>query len=96
MEILVVYDVATATQAGPKRLRRVAKACEGYGQRVQDSVFECTLTDTQLEQLRSRLKSIIEVEQDSLRIYRLMQPRNQYVEEMGRALEHDLHDPIVL
>ena len=94
--MLVVYDVATASQAGPKRLRRVAKACEGYGQRVQDSVFECTLDEMQLEKLRKRLQDILNAEEDSLRIYRIMQPRSKYVEEMGRALEHDLHGPLIL
>lgn len=96
MEILIVYDVVTASEAGPKRLRRVAKACEGHGQRVQYSVFECTLTDAQFELLRARLLDIIDPEQDSLRIYRLMQPRSKHVEELGRTLEHDLHDPLIV
>ena len=96
MEVLVVYDVETASAAGRKRLRRVAKACEGYGQRVQDSVFECILSDDQLERLRARLSEIIDAKQDSLRIYRLMQPRERAVEEIGRRLVNDLHDPLVL
>lgn len=96
MELLIVYDVVTDSSAGKKRLRRVAKACEGYGQRVQYSVFECTLNDTQLEQLRTRLDKIIDSTKDSLRIYRLMQPRERYVEVLGRPLVNDLHDPLVL
>lgn len=96
MELLVVYDVATTSSSGRKRLRRVAKACEGYGQRVQFSVFECTLSDMQLEQLRMRLDEIIDHEQDSLRIYRLMQPRERFVEVLGRPLSHDLHDALIL
>ncbi|MDI9548145.1 MAG: CRISPR-associated endonuclease Cas2 [Chloroflexota bacterium] len=96
MEVLVVYDVDTVKAAGRKRLRRVAKVCEGYGQRVQDSVFECTLSEEQMERLRTRLVEIIDAEQDSLRIYRLMQPRERMVEELGRRLANDLHDPLVL
>lgn len=96
MELLIVYDVMTDTAAGRKRLRRVAKACEGYGQRVQYSVFECTLNEVQLEQLRTRLSDIIDAEKDSLRIYRLLQPRERYVEILGRPLAYDLHDPLVL
>lgn len=96
MDILVVYDVETTNAAGRKRLRRVAKVCEGYGQRVQYSVFECSLSDAQLEQLRARLTEIVHPDQDSLRIYRLMQPRTKHVEEIGRALKNDIHDPLVL
>ena len=55
VEVLVAYDVSTETRAGQRRLRRVAKACEGYGQRVQKSVFECVLTEVQLERLVQRL-----------------------------------------
>ena len=96
MELLIVYDVATTSPAGQKRLRRVAKACEGYGQRVQFSVFECALSELQFEQLRARLMTIIDQERDSLRIYRLMQPRERYVEVLGRALAYDLHDVLIL
>ena len=96
MELLIVYDVATTSTTGQKRLRRVAKACEGYGQRVQYSVFECTLSELQFEQLRTRLNGIINSEEDSLRIYRLMQPRERCIEVLGRPLSHDLHDPLVL
>jgi CRISPR-associated protein Cas2 len=96
MELLIVYDVATSEAAGQKRLRRVAKACEGYGQRVQDSVFECTLSDVQLEQLRARLLEIVDLAEDSLRIYRLLQPRAQHVEVIGRSVTYDLHDPLVV
>lgn len=96
MELLIVYDVMTDSAAGRKRLRRVAKACEGYGQRVQYSVFECTLNEVQLEQLRTRLRAVINDEKDSLRIYRLLQPRERHVEILGRPLAYDLHDPLVL
>jgi CRISPR-associated protein Cas2 len=96
MEILVTYDVATDTPAGQRRLRRVAQACEAFGQRVQKSVFECKLSPADLERLRHRLAAIIDKEQDSLRFYRLPEPRETYLETMGRGLAFDLHKPLVL
>lgn len=96
MEILVAYDVATETRAGQKRLRRVAKRCEAYGQRVQKSVFECTLDPVDLEKLKSALAREIKESEDSLRFYRLREPRSQYLQVMGRDIEHDLHDPLVV
>ncbi len=96
MEVLVAYDVATTSIAGRARLRRVAKLCEAHGQRVQKSVFECVLNDGQLEILLDRLERVIDPADDSLRIYRLREPRDRFVRVLGRELEHDLHDPLVL
>jgi len=96
VEVLVTYDVATDTAAGRRRLRRVAKACEAFGQRVQKSVFECTLTPAQLAQLASRLRVEVDVTTDSLRIYRLREPRLDYLEVIGVVPLLDLHDPLVL
>jgi CRISPR-associated protein Cas2 len=95
VEILVTYDVNTTTTAGRRRLRRVAKVCEAFGQRVQFSVFECIVNAAQLEQLKHQLEKEVEPKQDSLRIYRLQEPRERYVQVIGRALTHDLHDPLV-
>jgi len=96
MELLVTYDVATSESDGAKRLRHVAKACEAYGQRVQKSVFECTLTRAQLEQLTDRLEQIIDEKCDTLRIYRLPSARDQSIRVIGKALSHDLHDPLIV
>lgn len=96
MEMLVTYDVATDTPEGRRRLRRVAKACEAYCQRVQKSVFECKLNVMQLERLKHRLDREILPAEDSLRIYRLTEPREQYLQVIGRKPEHDLRDPLVL
>lgn len=90
MDVLVTYDVSTETSAGRARLRRVAKACEGSGQRVQKSVFECTLTDVQLERLLHRLVALIEPAEDSLRVYRLVEPRERYVQVFGIDRRIDL------
>lgn len=96
MEILVTYDVATDTAGGQRRLRQVAKICEAYGQRVQKSVFECVLNEGELERLRYRLIQVIDMQADSLRIYRLREPRERYLEVLGRRPALDLHDPLVL
>lgn len=96
MEILVTYDVATDTAAGRRRLRRIAKICEGYGQRVQKSVFECTLSPADLEQLRHKLARVIDESEDSLRFYRLLEPRGKHLQVMGVPTPFDLHDPLVL
>lgn len=95
MELLVTYDVATDNLAGRRRLRHVADLCEAHGQRVQKSVFECTLDDGQLEVLRHKLGKEIDPEEDSLRIYRLREPRERFLQVLGRKPEFDLHEPLV-
>ena len=96
MDILVTYDVATDTPQGRRRLRHAAKACLGSGQRVQKSVFECTVDDIQLEKLRRRLLRIIDQEEDSLRIYRLSGSRERYVEAYGKDHYVDFEDPLLV
>lgn len=96
MEVLVAYDVSTESAAGRNRLRKVAKICEGFGQRVQKSVFECVLSDAQLIQLEHRLALVIDAQLDSLRIYRLREPRIRFVRVLGRDVLYDMRDPIVL
>ena len=96
MEVLVTYDVATETTAGRRRLRQIAKLCEAHGQRVQKSVFECQLNAGDLEALRHKLSKAVNEKEDSLRIYRLQEPRERYVQVIGRRPAHDLHEPLVL
>ena len=95
MNVLVTYDVNTETKAGRRRLRQVATACKDYGQRVQYSVFECQVTEAQLEALRVRLLKTIDEEQDSLRIYRLRGPREEVVESHGLDSYVSFDDPLV-
>ena len=71
MLVLLTYDVSTETPAGRKRLNKVAKKCVSYGQRVQNSVFECNLDWSQFQILQSELKTIIDPDEDSLRFYNL-------------------------
>ena len=83
MQILVTYDVSTTSEGGKRRLRRVAKTCLDYGQRVQNSVFECQVDPAQLFEMKSRLLEIIDTNLDSLRIYMLGTEWNRRVEHYG-------------
>ncbi len=96
MELLVVYDVSTETPAGSARLRRVARICQAYGQRVQKSVFECVLPAEQAEVFRHRLLKEIDVEEDSLRIYRLREPHSRYTFIVGKRPGLDIRGPLVI
>ncbi|MGP1679798.1 MAG: CRISPR-associated endonuclease Cas2 [Burkholderiales bacterium] len=83
MLIIVTYDVSTETAAGRKRLRRVAKVCESVGQRVQKSVFECTVDEMQFEQLERTLLAEIDETEDNLRFYRITEPVELRVKQHG-------------
>lgn len=96
MEILVVYDVETRTRAGRRRLRNIAKICVAHGQRVQKSVFEVSVNEAAFELLRDRLASEMDMRKDSLRIYRLREPRARFSWAMGVQPEFDLHEPLIL
>ena len=96
MEILVAYDVSTDTPEGQRRLRHVARVCQDFGQRVQKSVFECSVSEMQYEQLRQQLVESIDEEEDSLRIYRLQTPKEQFVENHGVDRGVDFHGPLVV
>ncbi len=95
MEILVAYDVATDDAAGKRRLRRVAEVCMAFGQRVQKSVFECIVNEGELEMLKHRLTHEMEESKDSVRIYRLMEPRGQHLSLIGKQPKFDLHDTLL-
>lgn len=96
MLIIVTYDVSTETREGRKRLRRVAKICEGIGQRVQKSVFECKVTLMQYEELERRLLAEINEKEDNLRLYRLTEPVELHVKEYGKFKAVDFDGPLVV
>lgn len=96
MLVIVCYDVNTEDRAGQRRLRRVAKACEGRGQRVQKSVFECQLDLAGLEALERRLLDIIDPQLDCLRIYRMADTKGCEVREHGRFKATDFDGPLVV
>lgn len=95
MLMLVTYDVNTQDPAGRRRLRRVAKACRDWGQRVQNSVFECEVDPAQWTILRARLLDEIDGEKDSLRFYRLGADGKRRVEHMGAKAAQDLDGPLL-
>ncbi|MGV8082333.1 MAG: CRISPR-associated endonuclease Cas2 [Coriobacteriia bacterium] len=96
MDIVVAYDVCTQDVAGRRRLRKVAKLCEGCGQRVQLSVFECRVTETELQRLVIRLRDAMDEKSDSLRLYRLEQPRHRAITTFGRDSYIDPDKPLIL
>lgn len=87
--ILVTYDVATTDKAGQTRLRRVAKICQNYGQRVQDSVFECLVEPAQYVRLKSELSKVMDEKEDSLRFYQLGANWQRRVEHLGAKHAYD-------
>lgn len=96
MYILVTYDVDTTTKEGARRLRYVAKACINYGQRVQNSVFECDVTEAQLCTLKDIINNIIDDEKDSIRIYHLNRNNNRRVEILGKETAYNMIDTIII
>lgn len=83
MLVLITYDVNTETEGGKKRLRKIAKQCVNYGQRVQNSVFECVLDAAQAKMLQHELLEIMDKEKDSLRFYYLGNHYESKVEHFG-------------
>ena len=96
MMVLITYDVSTETPEGKKRLRHVAKQCLNFGQRVQNSVFECLIDPVQLADLRSRLEKIIDPQKDSLRYYYLGNNWKSRVDHVGAKVSYDPEGVIMI
>ena len=96
MFVLISYDVATSEEGGQRRLRRVAKACQDYGQRVQFSVFECIVDPAQWAVLKDRLISEIDEKKDSLRFYYLGSNWKHKVEHIGAKEAVDQEGPLIV
>ena len=96
MLVLVTYDVSIVTDGGQRRLRRVAKACKDYGQRVQLSVFECEVDPAQWAVLRQRLIDEIDPEVDSLRFYFLGSNWRRRIEQIGAKQSYDPDGPLIV
>ena len=94
--ILITYDVSTQDAAGRKRLRKVAKECVNYGQRVQNSVFECVLDSSQLLLVKDKLLSIIDPESDSLRFYNLGKKNQRKVEHFGAKSSYEAEGTLII
>lgn len=96
MNLLVAYDVGTTNEAGKRRLRRVARICEGFGQRVQYSVFEVTCSKASYVRLLATLRDTIQDDEDSLRIYHLDRDGFDNVVRIGRQRALDPREPWTL
>lgn len=95
MMVLITYDVNTESEAGKKRLRQVAKACQNYGQRVQNSVFECLIDPARLKLLEAKLEKLVDKEKDSLRYYYLGDEWRGRVKHIGAKPSLDLEGTLI-
>lgn len=95
MMVLITYDVSTVTADGQKRLRKVARHCTNFGQRVQNSVFECLLDPAQFADFKRKLESLIDLENDSVRYYYLGREWKRRVEHVGVKLAYDPEGPLI-
>ena len=95
MLVLITYDVNTETEAGRRRLRKVAKQCVNFGQRVQNSVFECQVDSTKYRQIKAILEDIIDKEKDSLRFYNLGDKYKNKVEHLGIKPGFDVSETLI-
>jgi CRISPR-associated protein Cas2 len=96
MLVMVAYDVNTQEAPGRKRLRRISKACENFGKRVQRSIFECVVDKEQWVVLRSSLLRIMNKEEDSLRFYFLNEEARNKIEHHGIAKPPDFEEPLLI
>jgi len=96
MFLLITYDVSTENAEGRRRLRKVAKTCQDYGQRVQNSVFECIADAGQTVKIKDKLIKLIDIKKDSLRFYTLGNEYKSKVEHHGIKSVFDVTDPLIL
>ncbi len=96
MMMLITYDVNTETSQGRNRLRRVAKTCQNFGQRVQNSVFECLVDPAQWTELKKQLLDLYDPERDSLRFYHLGANWRNRIEHVGAKTAYDPEGPLVV
>lgn len=96
MLVLITYDVSTISDGGKRRLRKVAKKCQDYGQRVQNSVFECVVDSTQLFQLKRELSELIDEHEDSLRFYTLGNSYKNKIVHIGNKKSYDVEGTLIL
>lgn len=95
MLVLITYDVSTMTKEGRRRLRKVSKKCQDYGQRVQNSVFECVVDATTFVKLKKELSDLINENEDSLRFYRLGKNYKSKIEHIGVKESFDVEGPLL-
>ncbi len=96
MYILVTYDVNTSEEGGTKRLRQVAKCCKNHGQRVQNSVFECNLPESDFVRFKAALNELIDSDNDSIRIYRMGNNYKNKIEYLGQKTSFDMDGELIV
>ena len=96
MLYILAYDISTEDAKGRKRLRKVAKACENYGQRVQKSVFEFQLDEKKFLQMKKEVLNIMKEKEDNVRIYKIIEPKEEYVEEYGNFTAVDYENDTLI
>ena len=96
MLVLITYDVNTESKTGASRLRKIAKLCTNYGQRVQNSVFECNLNAAQFCELKNKLIKVIDKDLDSLRFYNLGNSYKSKIEHVGAKASYDAEDVLLI
>ena len=96
MLYILAYDISTEDAKGRKRLRNVAKVCENYGQRVQKSVFEFQLDEKKFLQMKKEVLNIMNDKEDNVRIYKIIEPKEDYVEEYGNFTAVDYENDTLI
>lgn len=96
MLVLITYDVDTISETGQKRLRKVAKLCQNYGQRVQNSVFECRLSEAQFVVLKNKLENSMDHDLDNIRFYFLGNNWNNRIESIGKQMVMDIDEELII
>lgn len=96
MLVLITYDVDTISETGQRRLRKVAKLCQDYGQRVQNSVFECRLSEAQFVVLKNKLESIMNHDLDNIRFYFLGKNWKNRIEFIGKQMVMDIDEELIV
>ncbi len=95
MLVLITYDIKTTDPSAPQKLRKIAKICCNYGQRVQYSVFECLVNPAQLVKLKALLVAIVDPKIDSLRIYYLGSNYKKNIEQIGVQKNYEMDEPLI-
>jgi CRISPR-associated protein Cas2 len=96
MMVLITYDVQVTSDSGAKRLHKVAKACQDYGQRVQNSVFECVLDQVSFIRLKDKIEKIIDLDKDSIRFYFLGRNWKNRIEFIGKVTSYDVTSELII
>lgn len=95
MYILITYDVSTKDKNGAKRLRQVAKYCQNYGQRIQNSVFKCKIENYMLPSIENDLKNLMDLKKDNIKIFKLGKNIDSKIISLGKNTEYDIEDTLI-